>query len=60
VVGEVTALQHELRDHAVEDGIDVELVIHVFHKVCHAQGSFLLVEFDLDGTVGCFHHHDGI
>jgi hypothetical protein len=48
---EAAALDHEARDHAVEDGVVVVAFLHVGQKVGHGLGRLVGVEFERDGAV---------
>ena len=51
-----SALDHEVRNHAVKDETIVVALLHVFDEVVDSAGGFGGVEFDFDGTFAGFHH----
>jgi hypothetical protein len=58
--GRVTALDHEIRDHAMEGDAIVEAVFGEFHKISDGIRCILIIEFHLHiaflGLYGCFCH----
>ena len=55
---EAAALDHEVRDDAVEDGAVVELVIDVGEEVLHRDRRLVRVQLDLDRAQRRFHDDD--
>jgi hypothetical protein len=55
-----TALDHEVRDDAVEDGSVVEAVVDVAQEVLDRPGRLVRVELDADLSQGGLQHDHGL
>jgi hypothetical protein len=56
-VGETAALDHEARDHAVENRVVVEAAVDVIQKVLGTDRRLDRVQFDFDLAVGGVQQH---
>src|SRR5207245_4938103 len=61
LTGFVTSpLDHEARDHAVEDRAVIKLVVHIGQEVLHRDGRLVRVELDPDLPHRGIDDHNGI
>ena len=57
---ESAALNHEILDDAVENGVVVELFVHIAQKVRHGGGSLVFKKFQQNVAGGSFHKNKRI
>ncbi|MCY1182610.1 hypothetical protein D9M73_231790 [compost metagenome] len=57
LLGEAAALDHEARNHAVENRVVVEAAVHVFEEVLGTDRGLDRVQFDFDLAVGGVQQH---